>query len=115
MFKHKSKKGEINTMDERFKIVINNVGIEFINALIEKGYIVEQYDNDEVLVKASEIEPEIIETKVELPEYIVEIQSIIEGQVAKANEESLAKVEKAEAKLRKVMAIFDEEEEKVEE
>lgn len=102
-------------MEERYKIVINDVSEEFVNALIEKGYVVEKFDVNEQLVKVSEIEPEIIETKVELPEYIVEIQSIIENQVAKANEESLAKVEKVESKLRKVMAIFDEEEEKVEE
>ena len=97
-------------MEERFKIVINDVSVEFINALIEKGYIVEKYDINEELVKASEIEPEIVETKVELPAYIVEIQAIIEGEVAKANEESLAKVEKVEAKLRKVMSIFEDEE-----
>lgn len=101
-------------MEERFKIVINDVSSEFINALIEKGYIVEKYDINEELVKASEIEPEIVETKVELPAYIVDIQAIIEGEVARANEASLAKVEKAEAKLRKVMSIFDEDEEKEE-
>lgn len=101
-------------MEERFKIVINDVSAEFINALIEKGYIVEKYDINEELVKASEIEPEIVETKVELPAFIVEIQGIVEQEILKANYESQLKVEKAEAKLRKVMSIFDEDEEKEE-
>lgn len=101
-------------MEERFKIVINNVTEDLINTLIEKGYIVERFDVNEELVKASEIEPEIIETQVELPAYIVDIQGIVEQEILKANYESQLKVEKAEAKLRKVMSIFDEDEEKEE-
>lgn len=102
-------------METRYKIIINDVSEEFITTLIEKGYIVERFDIDEELVKASEVEKEIVETKIELPEYVVEIQSIIEQEILKANYESQLKVEKAEAKLRKVMSIFDEDEDKVEE
>jgi hypothetical protein len=112
---HKNKRGVLNTMETRYKIIINDVSEEFITTLIEKGYIVERFDINEELVKASEVEKEIVETKIELPEYVVEIQSIIEQEILKANYESQLKVEKAEAKLRKVMSIFDEDEDKVEE
>ena len=51
-------------METRYKIIINDVSEEFITTLIEKGYIVERFDINEELVKASEVEKEIVETKI---------------------------------------------------
>ena len=54
-------------METRYKIIINDVSEEFITTLIEKGYIVERFDINEELVKASEVEKEIVETKIARP------------------------------------------------